>query len=91
VFGQSASDWKKSNPSLAKGSKNQRDYATIQQLVLLANLENLNSHFLSEGKSQPERIQLLIKTAQRQYKSLVRQEEVQKKVLMEGSGSGLSS
>ena len=84
IFGQSASDWRKANPDLAKGNKNQRDHATIQQLVLLANLENLNAHFLSEGKSQTERIQLLINSAKRQYESLVRQEEEQKKLLDEG-------
>ena len=80
VFGQSATDWRKSNPSLAKSNKNQRDHATIQQLVLLANLENLNAHFISEGKSQLERIQILIKSAQQQYNSFIGQEEAQKKL-----------
>lgn len=84
VFGQSASEWRKLNPDLSKSSKNQRDHATIQQLVLLANLENLNAHFISEGKAQPERIQLLSTSVQRQYKSLITQEEEQNKI---GDGS----
>lgn len=80
VFGQTAAEWRKSDPKLAKTSKNQRDYATIGQLVLLANLENLNAHFISEGKSQLERIQLLASSAQRHYKSFIIQEEEQKKL-----------
>lgn len=80
IFGQTASEWRKSNPELVKGGKNQRDYATIQQLVLLANLENLNAHFISEGKKQPQRIQSLLDAAERQYKSLVTQQEEQKKL-----------
>jgi hypothetical protein len=80
VFGMPAIEWRKRNPELAKSSKNQRDHATIQQLVLLANLENLNAHFISEGKSQPERVQLLVKATQRQYQSIVRQEEEQNRL-----------
>lgn len=75
VFGQSATEWRKSNQELAKSGKNQRDFATIQQLVLLANLENLNAHFLAEGKSQIKRIGELIKAAERHYRSIITQEE----------------
>ncbi len=75
VFGQTALDWRNANPTLAKNNKNQRDHATIQQLVILANLENLNAHFISEGKTQPERLQSLIDTAKRQYKSIVNESD----------------
>lgn len=80
VFGQNAAEWRKQNPGLSKNGNNQRDYASIQQLVLLANLENLNAHFISEKKEQSERIQLLVGAAQRQYESLIRQEEAQHKL-----------
>lgn len=80
VFGQTAAEWRQSNPELVKSNKNQRDHATIQQLVLLANLENLNAHYISLGKNQLERIQLLIADASRQYQSFVAQEEEQKKL-----------
>ena len=83
VFGKPAIEWRKSNPDLAKSNRNQRDHATIQQLVLLANLETLNAHFISEGKPQPERVQLLIKAVQRQYESLVSQETEQNKLGIE--------
>ena len=78
TFGQSASDWRNANPSLAKSGKNQRDYATIEQLAILANLENLNAHYIAEGKTQPERIQILAKSSMQQYKSFIKQEDQNK-------------
>lgn len=84
VFGQTAAEWRSANPKLAK-SKNQRDYATILQLVMLANLENLNAHFITEGKSQAARIGLLFDAAKRQYQSLITQQEEQKKLEQKGS------
>lgn len=80
VFGQTATEWRKKHPKLAKSGKNQRDYATIQQLAVLANLENLNAHFLTENKTQIERIQLLANSVRRQYNSFIAQEEEQKKL-----------
>jgi hypothetical protein len=80
VFGQTAIEWRKENPSLVKSNKNQRDYGTIQQLALVANLEMLNAHFIVEKKTQMERVQLLAKSVERQYKSFIIQEEEQKKL-----------
>ena len=80
VFGQTATEWRKNNPKLAKSNKNQRDYATIQQLALIANLEILNAHFLAKNKNQIERIQLLAESVEHQYKSFILQEEEQKKL-----------
>ena len=53
LFGMTAKQWRASYPDL-KG--NIRDYATINQLICLSNLENLNSVFISEGISQSERL-----------------------------------
>ena len=53
LFGMTAKQWRDSHPE-QKG--NIRDYATINQLICLSNLENLNSVFISEGMSQPERL-----------------------------------
>lgn len=83
VFGQTAVEWRSSNKELTKSNKNQRDYATLQQLVILANLENLNAHFIATGKSQKERIRTLIISAQQQYQSLIRQEK--EKILISGA------
>lgn len=60
LFGMTAKEWKKANPN-AKG--NIRDNATISQLIVLANIENLNATFIKEGLSQTERLLRLNKEA----------------------------
>ena len=47
-----------------------RDYATINELICLANLENLNAVFINDGLKQPERLEKLNKTAISQIKIL---------------------
>jgi len=56
LFGKTAKQWREENPE-QKG--NIRDYANVSQLVCLANLENLNAHFIQQGLSQSERLQVL--------------------------------
>ena len=46
MFGKTAKEWREENPDL-KG--NIRDYATINQLICLSNMENLNAVFINEG------------------------------------------
>lgn len=48
-----------------------RDYTTIEQLIILANLESMNAQFINMGIQQSERLQLLNQTAISQMKSLV--------------------
>jgi hypothetical protein len=71
VFGQTASEWKKAHPKLATSQKNQRDHASTEQLIILANIESLNSHLISEKKNQSDRIETLAKEAARQYSAIV--------------------
>ena len=56
LFGMTAKEWRDAHPE-DKG--NIRDYATINQLICLSNMENLNAVFINEGMSQPERLQKL--------------------------------
>jgi hypothetical protein len=70
IFGRTAAEWKTANGEAARRGENQRDSATISQLILLANLESLNSMYIDGGKSQEERAQLLQTEAQRQMKAL---------------------
>ena len=56
LFGKSARDWKSANPE-AKG--NMRDNATAEQLLVLANLENLNAEFIKQGLNPQDRLQRL--------------------------------
>lgn len=53
LFGVTAKQWRDANPSL-KG--NIRDYATINELICLSNMENLNAVFINEGLQQRERL-----------------------------------
>ena len=53
LFGITAKQWRDTNPDL-KG--NIRDYATINELICLSNMENLNAVFINEGLSQKERL-----------------------------------
>ncbi len=53
MFGMTARQWREINPTL-KG--NIRDYATINELICLSNMENLNSVFIEQGLSQNERL-----------------------------------
>ena len=53
LFGMTAKEWREANPDL-KG--NIRDYATINELICLSNMENLNAVFINEGLAQPERL-----------------------------------
>lgn len=75
VFGQTASEWRKNNTELAKSGKNQRDFASVVQLIVLANLESLNAHLIAEGKPRKERIKTLLNSAEQQYKSLLRSDK----------------
>lgn len=67
LFGKTAKEWRDEHPD-DKG--NIRDYANVSQLVCLANLENLNAHFIQQGLSQAERLKLLNNTAIQQMKLL---------------------
>ncbi len=53
LFGITAKEWREANPDM-KG--NIRDYATINQLICLSNMENLNAVFINEGIPQRERL-----------------------------------
>ncbi|MBR1721105.1 MAG: KilA-N domain-containing protein [Treponema sp.] len=67
LFGITAKEWRDANPDL-KG--NIRDYATINQLICLSNLENLNAVFIQKGMEQSERLTELNKIAIQQMKVL---------------------
>ena len=60
LFGMTAKKWRTKNPNL---DGNIRDYATMNKLICLANLENLNSVFINEGLKQSERLEKLNKIA----------------------------
>lgn len=67
MFGQTAKQWRDANPEL---DGNMRDHATIEQLLVLANMESLNAEFIHMGLSQGERLMKLNAIAIRQMRTL---------------------
>lgn len=53
MFGMTAKQWREANPEL-KG--NIRDYATINELICLSNMENLNAIFIEQNMAQSARL-----------------------------------
>lgn len=68
LFGITAKEWRNQHPDV-KG--NIRDYASIHQLIVLSNLENLNAEFIKQGLPQSERLNRLNSVAIAQMTSLV--------------------
>ena len=78
LFGMTAKEWRDAHPE-DKG--NIRDYATINQLICLSNMENLNAVFINEGLPQGERLQKLNQIAIQQMTVL---ENVESKRILKG-------
>ncbi len=68
LFGMTAREWKEHNP---EKDGNIRDYATIEQLVVLSNIESINAVLLHQNVPRPERLQQLNRIAISQMKSLL--------------------
>ena len=67
MFGMTAKQWREANPDL-KG--NIRDYATINELICLSNMENINAVLINEGIPQGERLVKLNQIAIQQMQVL---------------------
>ena len=67
LFGITAKQWRDENPDL---TGNIRDYATINQLICLSNMENLNAVFINKGMPQSERLKELNRIAIQQMSVL---------------------
>lgn len=75
LFGITAKEWRTNYPDL-KG--NMRDDASLEQLVVLSNLESLNAVFIQQGLPQNERLIQLNKVAIMQIKSLLNNHQMKK-------------
>lgn len=75
LFGLTARQWREANPGVAG---NIRDAATIEQLVVLSNLESINAVLIHQGLSQPQRLQQLNTIAITQMKSLLGSSQLNK-------------
>lgn len=70
IFKCTAEDWRNSNPVLARKGLNVRDTATINQLVVLSNIESLNSVLIKRGVDKRARMEYLHRVAKEQLKVL---------------------
>lgn len=67
LFGQTAREWRNANPGK---DGNMRDHATLEQLLVLANLENMNAEFIHMNLPQGDRLKRLNAIAIRQMQTL---------------------
>jgi hypothetical protein len=74
LFGKTAQQWRQENPQ-AKG--NMRDYANLEQLIVLSNLESINALLISQQMPQAERLLQLNGIAITQMKSLLGSRHIQ--------------
>src|SRR3989338_8447421 len=77
LFGMTAKEWRDANSSK---EGNIRDYSSVEQLVVLANLESLNAEYILQGMSQGERLKKLNEIAIRQMRSLLGADAIKKLV-----------
>lgn len=75
LFGLTAKEWRDKNPNL---EGNMREYASVTQLVCLANLENLNAEYVRDGLPQGQRLLKLNTSAINQMRSLLGNPSVKK-------------
>ncbi len=75
LFGITAKQWRDENP---KADGNIRDEATIEQLVVISNMESINAVLIHQGLAQSERLQQLNSIAITQMKSLVGNKQLDK-------------
>ena len=75
LFGFTAAEWRAKNTD-KKG--NVRDYASLEELLILANLENTNAMLIDQGISQTERLTILHNIAMSQLKTLIGNKNIEK-------------
>ena len=75
LFGFTARAWRETNPELAK-KNNVRDFATINELTVLSNLESHNAQMIKEGKKKEERFKILQEIAEYQLNILNTAEQI---------------
>ena len=75
LFGKTAKQWRDENPGV---KSNIRDEASIEQLVVLSNMESINAVFINQGLPQNVRLLELNKMAITQLKSLMNNSTMKK-------------
>jgi len=84
LFGCTAKQWRQANTELAK-KNNIRDFASINELTVLSNLETHNAELIKEGKNKEERFKILLEIAH--YQISILDEADKMKILNKGAGT----
>lgn len=69
LYGYTSKDWREANPHLAK-TKNMRDFSSINELLVMSNLEVMNSEMIKLNTLKPNRFKILSKMAKEQLEQL---------------------
>lgn len=75
LFGKTAKQWR---DETGNTKENMRDYASVEQLIILVNIESMNADLIREGLSQTERLKKLRNVAYYQMQSLISNKSVKK-------------
>lgn len=75
LFGKTAKQWREETGNT---KENMRDYASVEQLIILVNIESMNADLIREGLSQVERLKKLRSMAYYQMQSLTGSKVIQK-------------
>lgn len=75
LFGFAAKAWREANPELS-GKNNVRDFATVNELTVLSNLETHNAQMIREGREKKERFAILKEIAEYQLGILNAAEQI---------------
>lgn len=75
LFGKTAKQWR---DETGNGKENMRDYASVEQLIILVNIESMNADLIREGLPQDERLKKLRSVAYYQMQSLTSSKAIQK-------------
>ena len=70
LFHCTAKQWREANPELSKGQRNIRDFASINELTVLSNLETHNAQMIREGLAKAKRFEALREIAAYQLRIL---------------------
>ena len=79
LFGFTAKAWREANPDLAKKS-NVKEYATINELTVLSNLESHNAQMIREGMDKKDRFEALKEIAEYQLRVLNEAEKISNRI-----------
>lgn len=72
LYGYTAKQWKDANPNYVKDGKNMRDFSSINDLLVMSNLESLNSELIKLGTPKSKRFEFLRRTALEQQEKFAK-------------------